>query len=120
VNVAQLKTFCARLPGAEVHEHGAPANILVYTVGGKRFAHFKTSTPQCWRFSIKVANDRFLALTDIPGIQPARWLARYHWITVVDVSSLPTAELTEMVMWSYHKALSTLSRARRAQLTATP
>jgi predicted DNA-binding protein (MmcQ/YjbR family) len=117
MNVAQLKTFCARLPGAEVHEHGPPANILVYTVGGKRFAHFKTSTPQRWRFSIKVANDRFLALTDIPGIQPARWLARYHWITVVDVRSLPAAELTELVMWSYRKALSTLSRARREALT---
>lgn len=118
MNVAQLKAFCAHLPGADVREHGPPANILVYAVGGKRFAHFKTSTPQRWRFSIKVADDRFLALTDIPGVQPARWLARYHWITIVDVSSLPTAELTELVMWSYRKALSTLSRARRAQLAA--
>jgi predicted DNA-binding protein (MmcQ/YjbR family) len=118
MNVAQLKKFCARLPGAEAHEHGPPANILVYAVGGKRFAHFKTSTPQRWRFSIKVADDRFLALTDIPGVQPARWLARYHWITIIDVGSLPTTELTELVMWSYRKALSTLSRARRAQLAA--
>jgi len=115
LNVAQLKSFCARLPGAEVRERGPPANILVYAVGGKRFAHFKTSEPERWRFSVKAAGDRFLALTDIPGIKPARWLARHHWITIVDVRSLPATELTDLVTWSYRKALSTLSRARRLE-----
>ncbi len=45
MDTAQLKAFCAALPGAEDHEHAAPANILVYSVGGRRFAHFKTSAP---------------------------------------------------------------------------
>lgn len=117
MNVSQLKAFCARLPGAAVHEHGPPANILVYAVGGKRFAHFKTSAPQRWRFSIKVAGERFLELTDVPGIQPARWLARYRWITIVDVRSMPAAELRALVLWSYRHALSTLSRTRRRALT---
>ncbi|MEZ0471798.1 MmcQ/YjbR family DNA-binding protein [Luteimonas salinilitoris] len=117
MNVEQLKALCAGLPGAECREHGAPANILVYAVGGKRFAHFKTSDPERWRFSLKVADERFLELTDMPGIKPARWLGRYHWITIVDVRRLPDAHLRELVDWSYRKALAGLGKARRAQLT---
>jgi predicted DNA-binding protein (MmcQ/YjbR family) len=114
MNTEQLKNFCDRLPGAEATLHGAPANILVYAVGGKRFAHFKTSSPERWRFSIKVTPERFVELTDVPGIKPARWLGRYRWITIVDVASVPTAYLSELVRWSYEHALATLSKARRA------
>lgn len=114
MNTEQLKDFCRRLPGAEATLHGAPANILTYTVGGKRFAHFKTSEPERWRFSIKVTPERFIELTDVPGIKPARWLGRYRWITIVDVASMPTAYLSELVRWSYDNALASLSKARRA------
>jgi predicted DNA-binding protein (MmcQ/YjbR family) len=120
MDTTQLKAFCANLPGASSRLYGEPSNVLVYSVGGKRFAHFKTSAPERWRFSIKVNGERFLELTDVPGIKPARWLARYHWITVVDVRSLPGAHLAELVEWSYRHALGTLSKARRAQLLGSP
>jgi len=119
MDTKQLKEFCARLPGASAQLHGAPANILVYGVGGKRFAHFKTSQPEQWRFSIKVSSERFLELTDIPGVKPARWLARFHWVTIVDVRSVPADYLRELVEWSYHKALGSLSKARRAALLSS-
>jgi len=119
MDTKQLKEFCALLPGASTQLHDAPANILVYNVGGKRFAHFKTSQPEQWRFSIKVSSDRFLELTDIPGIKPARWLARFHWITIVDVRSMPTEYLRELVEWSYRNALGSLSKARRAELLSS-
>lgn len=115
MNTEQLKDFCHRLPGAEATLHEPPANILVYAVGGKRFAHFKTSQPERWRFSIKVTPERFVELTDVPGIKPARWLGRYRWITIVDVASVPTAYLSELVRWSYDHALASLSKARRAE-----
>jgi len=109
----------ARLPGASTQLHGAPANILVYGAGGKRFAHFKTSQPEQWRFSIKVSPERFLELTDIPGIKPARWLARFRWVTIVDVRGVPDDYLRELVQWSHRKALDSLSKARRAALLSS-
>jgi len=115
MNTEQLKDFCRRLPGAEATLHGPPANILVYAVGGKRFAHFKTSQPEQWRFSIKVTPERFVELTDVPGIKPARWLGRYRWITIVEVASVPAAYLSELVRWSHEHALASLSKARRAE-----
>jgi|APAra7269096979_1048534.scaffolds.fasta_scaffold10269_5 predicted DNA-binding protein (MmcQ/YjbR family) len=112
----RLKDLCAGLPGAVAQLHGGPANILVYSVDGKRFAHFKTSQPEQWRFSIKASPERFLELTDVPGIKPARWLARFHWVTIVDVGSVPEDYLRELVHWSYRKALDSLSKKRRAAL----
>lgn len=116
MDTKQLKEFCSHLPGASMHLHAAPANVLVYSVDGKRFAHFKTSQPEQWRFSLKASPERFLELTDIPGIKPARWLARFHWVTIVDVRAVPDDYLRELVEWSYRKALASLSKIRRAQL----
>lgn len=118
MDVIQTRAFCAALPGATVTEWGEPANLLAYFVGGKRFAHFKTSEPERWRFSFKAAPERFLELTDQPGIKPARWLGRYRWVTVVDVRTVPDEELRALVQWSYRAALATLSRAQQLRIAA--
>jgi predicted DNA-binding protein (MmcQ/YjbR family) len=117
MDTRQLKAFCAALAGAQVEQAHAPANILVYSIGDKTFAYFKTSEPERWRFSFKASPERFLELTDIPGVRPARWLGRHRWVTVVDVRTLPDAYLCELVEWSYRHALGKLGRARQAELT---
>ena len=85
MNVKQIKAFCRALPGASETLYGEPWNFLVYSIGGKKFAYFKTSEPERWRFSLRVAPDRFVELTDIPGVKPARYRGRFHWITIVQV-----------------------------------
>ena len=84
--------------------YGEPYNFMVYTVGGRKFAYFKTSEPERWRFSVRVTADRFLELTDIPGVKPARYRGRFGWITIVDVSTFPAGYLTELIGWSYERA----------------
>jgi predicted DNA-binding protein (MmcQ/YjbR family) len=116
MNVEELKAFCRDFPGATETLHDAPSNILTYAVGGKNFAYFKTSEPEQWRFSVRVAPDRFLELTDVPGVKPARYMGRFHWITVVRVSEFPAEYLTELVQWSYRKARYSLSKARQKTL----
>lgn len=117
MNVQQLKSFCKQLPAAVETLHGAPGNILNYTVGGKGFALFKTSAPEMWRFSIKVAPDRFIELTDVPGVKPARYRARQHWVTIVQVENFPEAYLKELVTWSHRKAADGLTRKLRLELS---
>lgn len=116
MDTAGLKAFCGRLPAASPRSLGHPSNILVYSVGDRNFAWFKTSEPERWRFSLKVTPERFIELTDIAGIKPARYMARYHWVTIVDVNSFPESYLTELVEWSYRKALGSLSKTRRTAL----
>jgi predicted DNA-binding protein (MmcQ/YjbR family) len=93
--------------------YGEPSNFLVYSVGGKKFAYFKTSNPEKWRFSMRVTPDRFIELTDVPGVKPARYRGRYHWVTIVNVDSFPAAYLTGLVEWSYQKAFASLGRAKQ-------
>ena len=113
MNVEELKIFCRGFVGATETIYGEPSNILVYSVGGKNFAYFKTSEPEKWRFSTRVSADRFVELTDIPGIKPARYMGRFHWVTVVKISQFPAAYLAELVEWSYRKALGSLSKTKQ-------
>jgi predicted DNA-binding protein (MmcQ/YjbR family) len=116
MDTTRLKALCSRFPGATSRLHGDPDNVLSYSVGGKTFAYFKTSNPEKWRFSIRVSANRFVELTDVPGIKPARYRGRYHWVTIVDVRSVPAGYLGELVEWSYRKALGSLSKVRRNQV----
>lgn len=118
MNVRQLKAFCSGLPGASRALYGEPSNILVYAVGGRTFAYFKTSEPEKWRFSTRVSPDRFIELTDVPGVKPARYRGRYHWITIVEVLRFPASYLTELVEASHQRALGSLSGAKRTAIGA--
>jgi predicted DNA-binding protein (MmcQ/YjbR family) len=120
MDTQRLQQACAALPGAERQLYAAPSNILVYSVGGKKFAYFKTSEPEAWRFSLRVSAERFVELTDVPGIKPARYMGRFHWVTIVHVASLPQDYLLELLAWSHQRALASLSKARRLELTGRP
>ena len=117
MNVEQLRSFCGAFSGATEVLHGDPSNVLMYSVGGKYFAYFKTSDPEKWRFSVRVSPDRFVELTDIPGVKPARYMGRYHWVTIVQVHKFPSAYLEELVDWSYRKALGSLTKTKRLAIT---
>ena len=114
MNVSQLKRFCRAFPGARETLYEEPYNFLVYSVGGRKFAYFKTSEPERWRFSTGVDPHRFIELTDVPGVKPARYRGRFHWVTIVTVSRFPAPYLQELVACSYARALSSLSGARQA------
>ena len=113
-----LKQLCAGFPGAQATLHDAPSNILVYAVGGKKFAYFETSEPERWRFSIRVTPDRFVELTGVPGIKPARYMGRFHWVTIVQPLAIPQDYLRELVGWSYQRAMGSLGKADREALAA--
>jgi len=113
MNIRQLKEFCSSLSGASETLYGEPSNILVYSVGGKTFAYFKTSAPERWRFSTRVTPDRFVELTDFPGVKPARYRGRFYWVTIVEVPRFPASYLTELVEWSYQWAFASLSKVKQ-------
>ena len=96
---------------------GPPNNILAYIIGDKKFAYFKTNEPEKWRFSIRVTPERFLELTDQPGVKPARYMHRFHWVTIVDVNQFNEDYLSELILWSYNKALQSLPKKQQTALS---
>ncbi len=113
MNVLQLQRFCRAFPGATETQYDASWNFRVYAIGGRKFAYFKTSQPERWRFSVRVTPDRFIELTDVPGVKPARYRGRFHWVTIVNVTAFPADYLRELVRCSYERAFTSLSRARQ-------
>ncbi len=104
LTVTGLRRLCGALPDAAATTYGPPENWLVYTVRGRKFAYFKTSEPERWRFSVRVTPERFVELTEVPGVRPARWRGRYGWVTIVDVARFPGGYLRELVEASYGRA----------------
>lgn len=120
MDVEAVKQLCEQLPDASFKRLPSPSNVLVYYVGGKKFAYFKTSEPEQWRFSFRASPERFLELTDVPGFKPARYLARFHWVTVVHVQSVPDVELRRLIMSSYESARSGRMKRRPSRLAGSP
>jgi predicted DNA-binding protein (MmcQ/YjbR family) len=120
MDIDAVKRFCLSLPGAREQLLAASANVLVYAIGGKQFAYFKTSEPQRWRFSIRVTPDRFLELTDQPAVMPARYLQRFHWVSIVDTQAFDAGYLQQLIEWSYQKALGSLPKNIQRSLSPTP
>jgi predicted DNA-binding protein (MmcQ/YjbR family) len=118
MTVTQLKAFCRGFRNATETLYGEPYNFLVYRIGERKFAYFKTSEPERWRFSTRVTPERFIELTDMPGVKPARYRGRYHWITIVNVAGFPAPYLRELVTASYERALGALPRVRQSALRA--
>ena len=104
MQLSELNHFCLSLPGATQATLAKPSNVHYFCIGKKQFAYYKTSEPEKGRFSLRVSPERFLELTDQSGIKPARYMGRWHWITIVDVASVQEQHLTELVSWSYEAA----------------
>ncbi len=116
MDIDDTKILCSSFKGVTEQLQKAPANILCYCVGGKRFAYFKTSSPEKWRFSVRVQPCQFLELTDQPDIKPAKYMHRFHWVTIVDVCLIEQVYIKSLITWSYEKALSSLSKKCKKKL----
>jgi predicted DNA-binding protein (MmcQ/YjbR family) len=114
-----LKQHAMTLPGAtEDIKWGAD---WVASVGGKMFFCGGPNPPgvarQAWTgCSFKVDEHRFLELTDLPGLAPAPYLARHHWVRVADARALPLAELKALVERSHALVLAGLPKKRQREI----
>ncbi|WP_277592523.1 MmcQ/YjbR family DNA-binding protein [Roseateles saccharophilus] len=109
-----LARFAMELPGAAQDiKWGADG---VASVGGKMF-FVGGPHPGAWTHcSFKVDDHRFLELTGLPGLKPAPYAARYHWVAVDDAKALPLSELKALVVRSHALVAGKLSRKVRLGL----
>ncbi len=116
MKLSDVKRMCKGYTAVCEMASAHPSNVLSYKVDGKKFAYFKTSEPEQWRFSIRVSPERFIELTDQPNVKPARYMHRFHWVSIVNVEAFNSTYLSELVEWSYRKAGSSLTKKRQKEL----
>jgi len=116
MNFDTLRKFCTTLPGATVDiKWGADE---CHCVGSKMFAVFGIDGKKAGNVSFKCEPSRFLELTDIPGIIPAPYLARAHWVQIENAKALPDAQARELVAQSHALIFAKLTKNQRAAIAA--
>jgi predicted DNA-binding protein (MmcQ/YjbR family) len=118
LTAAQLQALCGQWPG--VTRDTKWGVDMVFSVGGKMFAVMPSDGSEGGRLSFKVDDDRFLALTDQPGIIPAPYLARAHWISITEPQRFATAELAAYILDAYTLVRAKLTRKLQAELGPLP
>jgi predicted DNA-binding protein (MmcQ/YjbR family) len=113
MNIEAAKALCRTFPGCtEDIKWGAD---LVFSVGDKMFAVTAADNP-AGGISFKVEDQRFLELTDRPGIIPAPYLARAKWVRVEDIDVLSDAEAAQLLRQSYELVFAKLTKTLQRQI----
>jgi predicted DNA-binding protein (MmcQ/YjbR family) len=89
---------------------------LVYSVANKMFAVMCTLGPERGRLSFKVEPDRFVELTEQPGMAPAPYTARVFWLSVTEPERFAQTELAAFVRRSYELVRANLPKKTQAAL----
>lgn len=90
---------------------------LVFSVGGKMFAMTNAGQPDKG-IGFKAGDERFLELTDRPGIIPAPYLARARWVWVEDAAALTDAEAAPLLRQAYELVFSKLPQKLQREILA--
>jgi predicted DNA-binding protein (MmcQ/YjbR family) len=101
------KALCRTFPGCT--EDVKWGDNAVFSVGLKMFAVSSVEVPATG-ISFKVDDDRFLELTDRPGIIPAPYMARAKWVYVERASALSDKEAHALLRRSYDLVFAKLTK----------
>jgi predicted DNA-binding protein (MmcQ/YjbR family) len=105
MNIDDLRAFCLALPHAT--EDVQWGNDLLFRIGNKIFASTGLESAPL-QISLKCTPERFHELIEKDGIVPARYVARYHWVTVERTDAIPRRELEDLLKGSYEMVLAKL------------
>ena len=87
----------------------------VFKIGGKMFAC--SGLDKNSAYSFKVADERFLELTDIDGVKPAPYLARAKWVQIEPKRCrIPDPDLSELVKNSYALVFAKLTKKAQREI----
>lgn len=109
-----IREYCLSLP--HVTERVQWDNDLLLCIGGKMFTVMALDAAAPYRISLKCTPEEFAELTELEGIDPAPYVARYHWVSLKSFGALPQAELKRLVRDSYEMVKGKLPKKVLAEL----
>ncbi len=114
MNIEELRALCLSLPGAT--EDVKWEHDLAFCVGEKMFAVANLETGQT-ALSIKCTREKFAEMLERPGVIPAPYVARYHWIALENLDVLADQELVALVKNSYELVFKKLPASIKKKLS---
>jgi predicted DNA-binding protein (MmcQ/YjbR family) len=113
MNIDWVRSYCMSLPHAT--ESVQWGNDLVFKISGKMFAVAVLEPAKVW-LSFKCSPEEFAELIERPGIIPAPYSARYHWVALETEDALTVSELKTLLRRSYDMVVEKLPKKARAAL----
>ncbi len=99
MDIESVRAHCLSFP--HVTEDVQWKTDLLMRIGGKMFAVLALDTSYGHCMSFKCTPEKFAELTEQPGIVPAPYVARYHWVALERFDALPARELKSLLKTAY-------------------
>jgi predicted DNA-binding protein (MmcQ/YjbR family) len=113
MDIESIRKFCLSLPHAT--EDIQWKKDLLFRIGGKIFAGVGLDNSS-GGLSFKCSAEKFAELTELEGIEPAPYTARYHWVMLTRFDALSAAEMKALIKESYRMVYEKLPKKVTTQL----
>lgn len=112
-----VRACCLALPHAT--EDVQWEHNLLFRIAGKMFciANLEPGMSPT-KIAFKCTPERFAELVEIEGIIPAPYMARNHWVAIIEMDALRQPEIKELIHASYQLILEKLPKKKQAGLRA--
>jgi predicted DNA-binding protein (MmcQ/YjbR family) len=110
-----VRAFCLSLPYAT--EDVQWEHDLLFRIAGKMFcvANLEPGISPT-KIAFKCTPEKFAELVEVEGIIPAPYMARNHWVAILDMDALRQPEMKELIQGSYQMVLEKLPKRTQAAL----
>jgi predicted DNA-binding protein (MmcQ/YjbR family) len=110
-----VRDVCLSLPHAT--EDVQWEHNLLFRIAGKMFciANLEPAVSPT-KIAFKCTPDKFAELVEIEGIIPAPYMARNHWVAMIEMDALRQTEMKELIQNSYQLVLEKLPKKTQAGL----
>jgi predicted DNA-binding protein (MmcQ/YjbR family) len=109
-----IREFCLSLPHAT--EDVQWENNLLFRIAKKMFCITSLEPSARVKFCFKCSPEKFAELVEIEGVIPAPYMARNHWVGIVELSALRQPEIKELIQTSYQLVFEKLPKKLQAEL----
>ena len=114
MNIEWVRAHCLALP--HTTEEILWGDDLVFKIGGKMYAVVVLAPRHKVVMSFKCTPEGFAELVERPGIIPAPYSARSHWVALEREDALPRAEIKRLIRESYDVVVARLPKKTQAKL----
>jgi predicted DNA-binding protein (MmcQ/YjbR family) len=113
MDIEWVRQYCLSLPHAT--EQVQWEDDLVFKVGGKMFAVVPLEPALRW-LAFKCTEGEFADLIERPGIVPAPYLARAHWVSLESEEALTRDEVQRLLRQAHGLVFARLPKKLQMQL----
>ena len=114
MDIESVRKFCLSMP--HVTEDIQWENDLLMRIGNKMFAVLSLEPESDHVMSFKCTPEKFADLVEREGINPAPYVARYHWVALKRFDVLNKRELESLLKTAYELVRDKLPKKVRDQL----